>query len=236
MFAHLHNIFVDLQGPEQSDVSTLDFTADAAKRFAHAREATTLVYPARHPRRPVEAPAAPGGACTVFDRDSAVSRRDRRRPDRRRAAGIHPCGVPLRPCDAARLLPHQQQQPGVRPVHQGRAEPIFVSRQHAMEPMPASWLVQWSNFFNVPGITEPNRINLSRRIGPATPLSLSAPALGADRPVVGCGDLLSRPDQRGTGESLAGTGPAGRRCATTRHWHRSSTPPRCCATMSGRTK
>jgi hypothetical protein len=39
-------------------------------------------------------------------------------------------------------------------------------------------LIEWSNFFNMPGFTNNARINLSRRIGPKTPLSLFGPEFG----------------------------------------------------------
>jgi hypothetical protein len=64
-----------------------------------------------------------------------------------------------------------------------------------MEPMAASWLIQWSNFFNMPGKTDIARINLSRRIGPRCPLSLFGTEFGAIDASAGRGmmyrDLIS---------------------------------------------
>jgi hypothetical protein len=77
----------------------------------------------------------------------------------------------------------------------GAADCVLPAGGPGTRPMPAAWLVQWSNFFNLPGISEPDRINLSRRIGPATPPSLSAAAIGPIDPSGGAGvfyrDLIS---------------------------------------------
>jgi hypothetical protein len=176
LFAHLHNIFVDLQGPEQTDVSTLDFTTDVAKRFANAREATT-----------VHALYSTGTA-----------------PFLDAIGGARTAGVPLEFSHAAFRFGHAMLRDS---YHINSGTPAFgqfikdgLNRFSSggnarMEPMAATWLVQWSNFFNFPGITEPNRINLSRRIGPATPLSLAASTLEPIDPSSGSGifyrDLIS---------------------------------------------
>jgi hypothetical protein len=195
IFAHLHNIFVDLQGPGQTDVSTLDFTTDAAKRFALAREATTLVY--RH-----------------IIRDDLLKRllhpsvhalySTGTPPFLDAIGGARTAGVPLEFSHAAFRFGHAMLRDS---YHINASTPAFgqfikdglnrfsSSGNTRMEPMPATWLVQWSNFFNFPGITEPDRINLSRRIGPATPLSVAAPVLGPIDPSSGAGifyrDLIS---------------------------------------------
>jgi hypothetical protein len=74
-------------------------------------------------------------------------------------------------------------------------ERFSSARNIHMQPMPNTWLIQWSNFFNMPGITNQARINLSRRIGPATPLSLFGAEFGPIDPSSGRGifyrDLIS---------------------------------------------
>ena len=74
-------------------------------------------------------------------------------------------------------------------------ERFSSGRNVHMEPMAASWLIQWSNFFNMPGKTDIARINLSRRIGPRCPLSLFGTEFGAIDASAGRGmmyrDLIS---------------------------------------------
>lgn len=195
VFSHLHNIFVDLQGAGPANAPTLDFTQDAAKCFANAREATTLVY--RHVIRndllkrllhPAVHAAYSTGSPPFLDQ----------------IAGARAAGVPLEFSHAAFRFGHAMVKDS---YHVNDSSPVFgqftkdgigrfsSARNPRMEAMPAAWLVRWSNFFNFPGITDPNRINLSRRIGPATPLSLSAPAIGPIDPSAGSGifyrDLIS---------------------------------------------
>jgi hypothetical protein len=195
VFSHLHNIFVDLQGAAATHASTLDFTHDTAKRFANAREATTLVY--RHVIRddllkrllhPAVHALYSTGTPPFLD---AIG-------------GARSAGVPLEFSHAALRFGHAMVKDS---YHVNASSPAFgqflkdgLSRYSSvgntrMEPMSAAWLVQWSNFFNFPGVTDPNRINLSRRIGPATPLSLSSCAIGPIDPSSGSGifyrDLIS---------------------------------------------
>jgi hypothetical protein len=65
-------------------------------------------------------------------------------------------------------------------------------------PLAPIWLVQWHNFFDFgPGVTDPNTINLSQRIGPCIPSDLFDPArfggVSADTPGTGVmfRDLIS---------------------------------------------
>jgi hypothetical protein len=52
------------------------------------------------------------------------------------------------------------------------------ARNVHMQPLAPEWLVLWSNFFNIEGTSNPDRINLSRRIGPRSPVSLFGEAFG----------------------------------------------------------
>jgi hypothetical protein len=195
VFSHLHNIFIDRQAAEQADASTRDFTHDAAKRFANAREATTLVY--RHVVRDDLLKRLLNPAVYALYTTGSPPFLDV-------LAGARTAGVPLEFSHAALRFGHAMVKDA---YHVNAASPahgqlmadglnLFSSASNtAMQPMPASWLVQWSNFFNFPGITDPNRINLSRRIGPATPSCLSASAFGPIDPSDGSGlfyrDLIS---------------------------------------------
>jgi hypothetical protein len=64
-----------------------------------------------------------------------------------------------------------------------------------MQPLAPEWLVLWSNFFNIAGTSQPDRINLSRRIGPRSPISLFGEAFGPIDPSQATGllyrDLIS---------------------------------------------
>jgi hypothetical protein len=174
VFSHLHNIFIGLQGPPPTDAAAGDSVRDGARRFAKAREATTLVY--RH-----------------IIRDDLLKRllhpsvhalySTGRPPFLDTLAGARAAGVPLEFSHGAFRFGHAMVKDSYR-INAGSpafgqfmkdALTQFSSAGNTrMAPLPASWLIQWSNFFNIPGITDPNRINLSRRIGPAEPMALSA--------------------------------------------------------------
>ncbi|MDR3532219.1 MAG: peroxidase family protein [Rhodopila sp.] len=195
VFCHLHNIFVDRQGAVPADGPRLDFAHDTAKLFANAREATTLVY--RHVIREDLLKRILHPAVHALYSTGAFPFLDT-------LAGTRIGGVSLEFSHGAFRFGHAM----VRDSYQINAtSPTFgqflkdgLTRFSSngnvrMEPMSAAWLIQWSNFFNFPGITDPNRINLSRRIGPSAPLSLSAHALGPIDPSQGGGifyrDLIS---------------------------------------------
>jgi len=195
VFSHLHNIFIDRQTPEPVNAATADFTHDAAKRFANAREATTLIY--RH-----------------VIRDDLLKRllhpsvhalySTGRPPFLDALAGARTAGVPLEFSHAAFRFGHAMVKDSYRINASSPAFGQFMkdaltrfssAGNIRMEPLPASWLVQWSNFFNIPGVTDPNQINLSRRIGPSEPMALSSTAFGPIDPSGGAGvfyrDLIS---------------------------------------------
>ena len=195
VFSHLHNIFVDLQAPPPADAATADFTRDTAKRFVNAREATTLIY-----RRIV--------------RDDLLKRllhpsvhalySTGRPPFLDLLSGARNAGVPLEFSHAAFRFGHAMVKDSYRI---NAASPAFgqfmkdaltrfsSAGNTRMAPLPASWLVQWSNFFNIPGVSDPNHINLSHRIGPSEPNTLSAATFGPVDPSGGGGvfyrDLIS---------------------------------------------
>jgi hypothetical protein len=195
VFSHLHNIFVDRQGPVPADSSTVDFTDLAARRFSNARQATTLIY--RHVIRE--------DLLKRLLHPSVHALYSMGRPPFLDAlAGARTAGIPLEFSHAAMRFGHAM----VRDTYQINADsPSFgqfmkdaltrfsSSGNIRMGPMPGSWLVQWSNFFNMPGVTDPNRINLSRRIGPSEPMTLSSRAFGPIDPSGGGGifyrDLIS---------------------------------------------
>jgi hypothetical protein len=195
VFSHLHNIFVDLQGSTPSQASTFDYTHTAARRFANAREATTLVY--RHVIREDLLKRLLHPAVYALYATGTPPFLDG-------IGGARTAGVPLEFSHAALRFAHAMVKDA---YHVNTSSPAFgqftkdgLSRYSSisnprMEPMAPAWLVQWSNFFNVPGISDPERINLSRRIGPATPLSLGASAIGPIDPSGGAGifyrDLIS---------------------------------------------
>ena len=195
VFSHLHNIFIDLQGESTPDAATADFVRDAAKRFARAREATTLVY--RHVIR--------DDLLKRLLHPSVLALYSTGRPPFLDAlAGARGAGVPLEFSHGAFRFGHAMVKDS---YHVNAGSPAFgqfmkdalnqfsSASNTRMGPLPASWVVQWSNFFNIPGVTDPNRINLSRRIGPSEPMALSTTAVGPIDPSGGAGvfyrDLIS---------------------------------------------
>lgn len=178
VFSHLHNIFIDRQPPAPADAAEADFTHETARRFTKAREATTLIY--RH-----------------VIRDDLLKRllhpavhalySTGRPPFLDALSGARNAGVPLEFSHAAFRFGHAMVKDSYR-INAG--SPAFgqfmkdaltrfsSAGNPRMEPLPASWLIQWSNFFNIPGVTDPNQINLSRRIGPSEPMALSSAAFG----------------------------------------------------------
>jgi hypothetical protein len=195
VFSHLHNIFIDLQGAEPEDAPTLDITYGGAKRFAAAREATAMVY-RRVVRDDLLKRILHPAVHALYSTGTP--------PFLDALGGARSAGVPLEFSHAALRFGHAMVKDSYRI---NDISPTFgQSTGHGIEcvgpaagrgtqTMPATWLVQWSNFFDVPGVTDPNRINLSRRIGPATPASLSAAAIGPIDPSGGAGifyrDLVS---------------------------------------------
>lgn len=195
VFCHLHNIFIDRQGPRRLNAGTDAALHDTAKRFANAREATTLVY--RHIiREDLLKRLLHPAVHALFSTGTP--------PFLDTLAGARTAGLPLEFSHAVFRFGHAM----VRDTYQINAgSPVFgqfltdaINRHSSssnvnMEALPEAWLIQWSNFFNIAGVTDPNRINLSRRIGPFTPLSLSAHALGSIDASGGAGifyrDLIS---------------------------------------------
>ncbi len=195
VFSHLHNIFIDRQAPPPADAATADFVHDTAKRFAKAREATTLIY-----RRII--------------RDDLLKRllhpsvhalySTGRPPFLDLLSGARTAGVPLEFSHGAFRFGHVMIKDSYRINAKSPAFGQFMkdaltrfssASNTRMEPLPAAWLIQWSNFFNVPGVSDPNHINLSRRIGPAEPMTLSSATYGPIDPSGGGGvlyrDLIS---------------------------------------------
>ena len=195
VFCHLHNIFIDRQAPVDADDPLFSFTRDTARLFATARAATTLVY--QHLVRddllkrllhPAVYELYTTGKPPFFDQQASLDQHS----------------LPLEFSHAAFRFGHAMVResyqinantPAIGRPLQDALERFSSARNIHMQPMPETWLIQWSNFFNVPDLTNPARINLSRRIGPRSPLSLFGPEFGPIDPSVGRGmfyrDLIS---------------------------------------------
>jgi hypothetical protein len=178
VFGHLHNIFVDLQPPVPADDPAFSFTRDTARLFENAREATTLVY--RHVIREDLLRRILHPAVYAHYSQAAPDFLDG-------LAGSPAHGVPLEFSHAAFRFGHALVRE--RYVVNGATNSLGLlltdalnrfssGRNVHMAPLAAEWLVLWSNFFKVEGISNPDRINLSRRIGPRCPISLFGEAFG----------------------------------------------------------
>lgn len=195
IFSHLHNIFVDRQKTVPTDAANLDFARDTARVFANARQATTLVYRRvvrddllRRLLHPAVYDLYTNGTPPFLDA----------------LAGARRGGVPVEfshgafrfghamMCDAYRI--NHETAPEGRNLSEGMEQFSSAANIH-MEPMDAAWLIAWSNFFDIPGVTDPDRINLSRRIGPWIPEALWGNRFGPIDPSPGRGifyrDLIS---------------------------------------------
>ncbi|HVY15281.1 MAG TPA: hypothetical protein VHB27_08640 [Rhodopila sp.] len=195
VFCHLHNIFIDRQVPVNADDPMFSFTHDTTALFNKARAATTLIYRRlvrddllRRLLHPAVYEFYMGTTGPVLDS----------------LAGSRKAGIPLEFSHGAFRFGHamvreayqiNESTPSIGLFLRDALERFSSARNVHMQPMDRSWLVQWSNFINIPGSTDPARINLSRRIGPRCPLSLFGPEFGAIDPSSGRGmfyrDLIS---------------------------------------------
>lgn len=195
VFSLLHNIFVARQTAVDPAEPDGDITRDAATVFDNAREAVTLIYRRviredllRRLLHPKVYALYNEGATAFLDLHAGD-------PDK---------GLPLEFSHAAFRFGHAMvredyQVNGLapvqtRPLREG-LERFSSSRNVEMAPMDRSWIVKWSNFFFDPASTDAGLINLSRRIGPRTPMSLFGQGFGQIDPSLGRGlfyrDLVS---------------------------------------------
>ncbi|HEY1932430.1 MAG TPA: hypothetical protein VGG99_10490 [Acetobacteraceae bacterium] len=179
LFHTLHNTFVNLQPalPSTETTADPDFTRDTDQRYQRAKEATTLVY--RHVVR--------------YDLMQRVLH-----PDIYKLYNTDPGAVFLDPEVGKRgsALPLEFSHGAFRFAHcmsrqtyqiNAATEPNNTTLLNALDatsssavqgnvPLDKTWVIEWSNFFNFPRVSNPNLINLSQRIGPHVPNGLQGTA------------------------------------------------------------
>lgn len=178
LFCHLHNIFVRLQPAVPADDPGFSFTHDTARLFENARQATTLVY--RHVIR--------DDLLKRILHPAVYAQYSRAKPDFLDSlAGSPAHGVPLEFSHAAFRFGHAMVRERYLVNAATNSLGLLLTdalnrfssaRNVHMRPLAPEWLVLWSNFFNIEGASRPDRINLSRRIGPRSPVSLFGEAFG----------------------------------------------------------
>nr|WP_294513654.1 peroxidase family protein [uncultured Rhodopila sp.] len=195
VFCHLHNLFVELQPAVPADDPAFNFAHDTARLFENAREATTLVY--RHVIREDLLKRVLHPAVYAHYSQSAPAFLDG-------LAGSPTHGVALEFSHAAFRFGHAMVRERYLVNAATNSLGLLLTdalnrfssgRNVHMQPLAPEWLVLWSNFFNIEGTSNPDRINLSRRIGPRSPVSLFGQAFGPIDASTGTGlvyrDLIS---------------------------------------------
>ncbi|MEO8714632.1 MAG: hypothetical protein ABI369_06440 [Acetobacteraceae bacterium] len=189
LFHLLHNTFVALQG--RAAGAAPDVTSKAGERFRKARSATTLLY--RHVVRhdllrrilhPAVHDLYNGSANALLDPTFGEPGTD----------------LPLEFSHGAFRFAHVMARPtyrindGTGPQGQRLSDALVATSSSPIftGPLEKTWLVQWSNFFNFPGVSQPDRMNLSRRIGTNVAVALLGGPFKAIGPPPSTGGVLYR--------------------------------------------